>query len=88
MHREEHRDADGEQGAEPVPCGTGDANAVEQHYPKQAQDREASQKSFFLGDDREDKIVMCDRARQVAELRLRALRPALADQAAAADGDE
>ena len=75
MHREEHRDADGEQGAEPIPCGTGDANAVEQHQPKQAENRKTSQKSFFLRDDREDKIVVRDGAREIAKLRLRALRP-------------
>src|SRR4051812_37726860 len=84
MHREEHRHADGDQGAESVPCGTSDANAIEQHYPKQAQDREASQKSFFLGDNREDKIVMCDRARQITKLSLPSLGPAFAHQTAAA----
>ena len=47
VHREKRRHANGDQGAEPVPCGTGDANAVEQHYSKQAQDRKTSQKSFF-----------------------------------------
>src|SRR5688572_7957972 len=88
VHREEHRDADGEQGAEPVPCGTSDAYAIKQYQSKQAQDREASQKSFFLVNDREDKIVVRNSARQITQLRLGALRPALADEAAAADRNE
>lgn len=88
MHREQHRDADGEQGAEAVAGEARDADAVEQHQTEQAENREASQKSFFLGDDREDKIVVRDRAGQVAELGLRALGPALAGEAAGADGDE
>ena len=88
MHREEHRHANGDQDAEPVPRGTSDAYAVEQHQPKQAQDREASQKTFFLGDNREDEIVVGDGAGQVTQLGLRALRPTLAAQAAAADRDE
>ena len=88
MHREERRHADGDQCPQPIPRGTGDANAVEQNHPKQAQDRDASQKSLFLRDDREDEIVVRDRARQVAELGLRALRPPLARKAAAADGDQ
>ena len=85
VHGEQHSDADGEQSAEAVPCGTGDANAVEQNQTEQTENREASQKSFFLGDDREDKIVVRDRAGQVAELGLRALGPALAGETAGAD---
>ena len=65
MHGEQHRHADGDEGAEAISSETGDADAIEQNQTKQAENREASQESFFLGDDRENKIVMRDRARQV-----------------------
>src|SRR5690606_24590546 len=51
MHGEEDGDADGNEGAEAVAGQPRDAYAVEQYQTKQAENREASQKSFFLGDD-------------------------------------
>ena len=37
VHQEQHRHAKGEEGAETVSRETGDANAVEQNQPKQAE---------------------------------------------------
>lgn len=88
VHGEEHRDAEREQGAEAVAGEPGDPQSVPQHHAKQSDDGDASQKSLLLGDDRENKVVVRDGARQVAELGLGALGPALAGEAAGADGDE
>jgi hypothetical protein len=88
MHREERGDADGEQRAEPVAGEARNANAVYKDQTKQAENREASQKTFFLGDYREDEIVVRDTGGQVAELRLRALRPPLAGESAGPNRDQ
>ena len=78
MHQKQHRHAEGEEGAESVSRETGDADAVEQYQPKQAENRDASQETEFFGNYRKDKVVVRDGARQVAKLSLRAFLPAAA----------
>src|SRR5258708_4957715 len=63
MDRKQHRHAKREECTKTVASEARDANSIHQNQTKQTENRNASQKSFFLRENGEDKIVMRDAAR-------------------------
>src|SRR5690625_1702588 len=80
VHDETDRRTEGQQGSESVLGYSGDAYSVAKDHAIKRDYKAASQKTFLLGKNREDKIVMRHGSRQVTQFCLGALPPAFAGQ--------